>query len=102
VPRRLGDPITPPPLPKRAIEIEDRTLPLEPSAPPIDPFEDDEDDDNDGDPIDLDGAGQLGTGASPITFYLRGGRMRVPVAASAIARADRRLSRLARKRGRRL
>jgi hypothetical protein len=102
-PRRLGDPVLPPPLPRsvRAIDVEDRSIALEPPAPPVDPFDDDDDEDSDGDANDLDGTG-VTSGESPVTFYLRGGRMRVPVAASAIARADRRLSRLARKRGRRL
>jgi hypothetical protein len=71
-----------------------RELAAEP--PPIDLFDDDDDDDDDV------AAGEGGSTSPPVTFWLRGGRVRVPIAAAAIARADRRLTRLARKRGRRL
>jgi hypothetical protein len=79
---------------------DERELASEP-PPPVDPFDDGDDGDDDDDGVDNAAADERGS-PSPVTFWLRGGRMRVPVAAAAIARADRRLSRLARKRGRRL
>ena len=98
-PRRLADPIAPPPLPRSLPffeRIPDHRAPLldePPAAPEVDPFDDEDDE------LATDARAQA---APQVTFWLRGGRVRVPVAAAAVARADRRLSRLARKRGRRL
>jgi hypothetical protein len=111
--RRLGDPIAPPPLPRSkpvADRARDRRLddpPLdEPAEPAADPFVDrDDPDDRDGlgdDDDDPTIDGRDSAAAPPVTLWLRGGRVRVPISAAAVARADRRLSRLGRKRGRRL
>jgi hypothetical protein len=105
--RRLGDPIAPPPLP-RSIPIadhdRDRRDPLVevPPEPIADPFDDPDADEDTGADDDRAGDARDAAAGPPVTLWLRGGRVRVPVSAAAVARADRKLSRLSRKRGRRL
>ncbi len=97
----VGDPHhAAPPLPRRARE-QNSEPPRVPTPPPevIDPFARETVFDDDIEP-ELDD--DLVPAAPPSTIWLRGGRLRWSAGPAQLARADRSLSRLVRKRGRRL